>query len=191
MASVIQSSALSSVQCICNHSLRIQNGAGAAPPVAAFPNTASKARVVCAVREGAESHSGDVSRREVMLAGMTALIGGLSVVPAAFAGFEEDYKKETQAVIDQVKGTLNLEKTDPKKTDAVAALRQTSNDWVAKYRREKAVAGRPSFSNMYSVLNAISGHYISFGPNVAIPGKRKDRIFEEINVAEKALSRGR
>ncbi|KAL3693764.1 hypothetical protein R1sor_007415 [Riccia sorocarpa] len=191
MASIVNSASLSSVQCICNHSLRIQNGAGAAPAVAAFPISSGKARVVCAVREAGESQSGDFSRREAVLSGVTALIGGMSVVPAAFAGFEEDYKKETQAVIDQVKGTLTLEKTDPKKTDAVAALRQSSNDWVAKYRREKAVAGRPSFSNMYSVLNAISGHYISFGPNVAIPGKRKDRIFEEIGVAEKALSRGR
>ncbi|BBN06278.1 photosystem II Psb27 protein [Marchantia polymorpha subsp. ruderalis] len=195
MASVVQSTALSSVQCLCNHSLRIQNGAGAAPAMAAFPTASSKpiARLVtCAVQEGAESHSSsDISRREAVLSGVTALIGGLGLAPAAFAEFEEDYKKETQAVIEQVKGTLALEKTDPTKSDAVAALRRSSNDWVAKYRREKSVAGRPSFSNMYSVINAISGHYTSYGPNVAIPVKRKDRIFEEINIAEKALNRGR
>jgi photosystem II Psb27 protein len=44
---------------------------------------------------------------------------------------------------------------------------------------------------MYSVVNAIAGHYISFGPTYPIPVKRKDRILDEVKDAEKALSRGR
>ncbi|GLJ26580.1 hypothetical protein SUGI_0515380 [Cryptomeria japonica] len=102
-----------------------------------------------------------------------------------------EYERETRQVISQVRGTIEMEKGDPNTSTAVAALREASNNWVAKYRRDKQLAGKPSFSNMYSVLNAISGHYISFGPTAPIPSKRKARILEEVDTAEKALSKGR
>lgn len=129
-------------------------------------------------------------RRNVALLGVASLITLAEVAPAK-ASLEEDYSKETKDVINQVKITIDLEKSNPNASAAVAALRETSNSWVAKYRREKQLAGKPSFSNMYSVLNAISGHYISFGPTSPIPAKRKARILEEMDVAEKALSKGR
>ncbi|XP_002964871.2 photosystem II repair protein PSB27-H1, chloroplastic [Selaginella moellendorffii] len=135
-----------------------------------------------------------LSRRQAVLASTTGIVlaGMMELHPcAALADFIEDYKSDTEAVIAKVKETLALEKTDPAKPNAVASLRQSSNSWVAKYRREKSVAGKPSFSNMYSVLNAISGHYISFGPSSTIPAKRQQRILEEVKDAEKALSRGR
>jgi photosystem II Psb27 protein len=62
---------------------------------------------------------------------------------------------------------------------------------VAKYRRDDRFAGKPSYGNMYSVLNAISGHYNSFGPEAPIPKKRLERINKELSDAEKLLSRNR
>ena len=114
-----------------------------------------------------------------------------AAVPAAFAASDEEYKKETEEVISKVRSTINMEKNDPNIATAVAELRETSNTWVAKYRREKDLLGRPSFRDIYSALNAVSGHYISFGPTAPIPAKRKARILEEMDSAEKALSRGR
>ena len=84
-----------------------------------------------------------------------------------------------------------MERTDPNVADAVAELREVSNSWVAKYRKEKALLGKASFRDIYSALNAVSGHYVSFGPTAPIPAKRKARILEEMETAEKALSRGR
>jgi photosystem II Psb27 protein len=84
-----------------------------------------------------------------------------------------------------------MEKTDPKVADAVTELREMSNSWVAKYRREKGLLGRQSFRDMYSALNAVSGHYISFGPTAPIPNKRRVRILEEMDSVEKSLQRGR
>ncbi|XP_047946568.1 photosystem II repair protein PSB27-H1, chloroplastic-like [Salvia hispanica] len=110
--------------------------------------------------------------------------------PAAAAG-DDEYVKETEEVISKVRATINLDKADPNIAAAVAELRETSNSWVAKYRREKALLGRASFRDMYSALNAVSGHYISFGPTAPIPAKRKQRILEEVETAEKALLRGR
>lgn len=99
--------------------------------------------------------------------------------------------KETKEVITKVRTTITKDKNDPDVADAVAELRTTSNSWVAKYRREKSLLGRPSFRDMYSALNAVSGHYISFGPTSPIPAKRRTRILEEMDSAEKALLRGR
>ncbi|KAL3632319.1 hypothetical protein CASFOL_025303 [Castilleja foliolosa] len=114
-----------------------------------------------------------------------------AITRPAWAASDEDYVKDTEEVIGKVKNTINLDKTDPKVADAVAELRETSNAWVAKYRKEKALLGRASFRDMYSALNAVSGHYISFGPTAPIPAKRKQRILEEVETAEKALLRGR
>ncbi|KAK3184202.1 hypothetical protein Dsin_031488 [Dipteronia sinensis] len=112
--------------------------------------------------------------------------------PAAFAADDDqEYVKDTEVVISKVRTTINLDKTDPNVASAVAELRDASNSWVAKYRREKALLGRASFRDMYSALNAVSGHYISFGPTAPIPAKRKARILEEMETAEKALLRGR
>ncbi|GKV03859.1 hypothetical protein SLEP1_g16101 [Rubroshorea leprosula] len=122
----------------------------------------------------------------------TALsLTSLLAVTPAFAASDEEYVKETEDVINKVRSTINMDKNDPNVAAAVADLRQTSNSWVAKYRREKALLGRASFRDIYSALNAVSGHYISFGPTAPLPAKRKARILEEMDTAEKALLRGR
>lgn len=109
----------------------------------------------------------------------------------AWAASDEEYVKEAAEVINKVRNTITMDRNDPNVANAVADLRDASNYWVAKYRREKALLGRSSFRDIYSALNAVSGHYISFGPTAPIPAKRKQRILEEMDSAEKALSRGR
>ncbi|CAI8592628.1 unnamed protein product [Vicia faba] len=112
-------------------------------------------------------------------------------VTPAFAASDEEYVKETEEVISKLRTTITMDKNDPNVSTAVAELRENSNSWVAKYRREKALLARTSFRDMYSALNAVSGHYISFGPTAPIPAKRRARILEEVEVAEKSLKRGR
>ncbi|XP_054794774.1 photosystem II repair protein PSB27-H1, chloroplastic-like [Prosopis cineraria] len=131
-------------------------------------------------------------RRE-FLSITSSIVSSLCLNPLlpALAASDEEYVKETEEVIDKVRTTITMDKNDPNVAEAVAQLRETSNSWVAKYRREKALLGRASFRDMYSALNAISGHYISFGPTAPIPAKRKARILEEIDTAQKSLQRGR
>ncbi|CAK9151360.1 unnamed protein product [Ilex paraguariensis] len=129
------------------------------------------------------------SRRKFL--SLTAGTVLLQPVTPAWAASDEEYVKETEEVINKVRTTIAMEKTDPNIATAVAELRESSNSWVAKYRREKALLGRSSFRDVYSALNAVSGHYISFGPTAPIPAKRKARILEEMDTAEKALIRGR
>ncbi|KAK7290914.1 hypothetical protein RIF29_05694 [Crotalaria pallida] len=134
-------------------------------------------------------------RRREFLSMTTSIVSTslflLPLTPAALAASDEEYVKETEEVINKVRTTITLDKNDPHVAEAVAELRDTSNSWVAKYRREKNLLGRASFRDMYSALNAVSGHYISFGPTAPIPAKRKARILEEVTTAEKALQRGR
>ncbi|XP_071693084.1 photosystem II repair protein PSB27-H1, chloroplastic-like [Rutidosis leptorrhynchoides] len=131
-------------------------------------------------------------RNFLSLTAVIALSSPLLTTPdVALAASDEEYAKETQEVIKKVRDTINMDKTDPNIATAVAELRETSNSWVAKYRREKALLGRLSFRDMYSALNAVSGHYVSFGPTSPIPAKRKTRILEEMDSVEKALLRGR
>ncbi|KAF8086685.1 hypothetical protein N665_0615s0033 [Sinapis alba] len=121
---------------------------------------------------------------------LTQSIPFIAPSPAS-AAEDEEYVKDTSAVISKVRTTLTMERTDPKVAETVAELREASNSWVAKYRKEKALLGKASFRDMYAALNAVSGHYVSFGPTAPIPAKRKARILEEMETAEKALSRGR
>ena len=99
--------------------------------------------------------------------------------------------EQTTAVIEQVKYTLDLPTDSPDKAGAIEKTRQLTNAWVAKYRRDKAITGRPSYGNVYSALNAVSGHYNNFGTKYPLPQKRKDRVLDEFKTAEIALSRGR
>ncbi|KAH7576887.1 hypothetical protein ACOSP7_002427 [Xanthoceras sorbifolium] len=115
----------------------------------------------------------------------------LSPLTAPAFASDEEYVKDTEVVISKVRKTITMDKNDPSVASAVAELRDASNSWVAKYRREKALLGRASYRDIYSALNAVSGHYVSFGPTAPIPAKRKARILEEMDTAEKALSRGR
>ncbi|KZV41918.1 Photosystem II 11 kDa protein precursor [Dorcoceras hygrometricum] len=129
-------------------------------------------------------------RRDLIISLSTGFLL-LSPVRHALAASDEEYAKETAEAIEKIRSTLTLDKNDPNIAAAVAELRDISNGWVAKYRKEKTLLSRSSFREMYSALNAVSGHYISFGPTAPIPAKRKQRILEEMDTAEKALSRGR
>jgi photosystem II Psb27 protein len=166
----------------------------AAPSAAAVAKPLPAPRSSTALHATAASASAATasSRRDV-LAGTglgAALLLALSPC-AARAGGDDEYVSETKEVIGKVRSTISMEKTDPKVADAVTELREMSNSWVAKYRREKGLLGRQSFRDMYSALNAVSGHYISFGPTAPIPNKRRVRILEEMDSVEKSLQRGR
>jgi photosystem II Psb27 protein len=133
-------------------------------------------------------------------AGRRAFLGGLAgaalVAPlSAHAGLfgpskRELYEEETKAFLDQLQNTLALPADDEAKKDAVLALKKEGNRWVAKWRGS-SFSSSPSFGNLYSVVNAVNGHYNTFGPNSNIPKKRRARVDKEISDAGKYLSKGR
>ncbi|CAL9752855.1 unnamed protein product, partial [Musa acuminata subsp. burmannicoides] len=156
------------------------------------PAASPSPSLVATIANAVPGSSQAVSRRElaVILSSSVALLL-VPVPPSAIAASDEEYVRETADMIGKLRITIGMDKKDANVAAAVADLREASNSWVAKYRREKALLGRASFRDMYSALNAVSGHYISFGPTSPIPAKRKTRILEEVDAAEKALIRGR
>ncbi|KAL3332948.1 hypothetical protein AABB24_033150 [Solanum stoloniferum] len=154
--------------------------------------TPIRSKLISSVNSPSVPTSTTLRRRE-FLSLSAGILSPSIILPAtsAFAATDEEYVKEASEVIQKVRSTLNMDKGDPNIADSVAELREASNYWVAKYRREKALLGRASFRDIYSALNAVSGHYVSFGPTTPIPAKRKVRILEEMDTAEKALQRGR
>ena len=64
-------------------------------------------------------------------------------------------------------------------------------DFVSYYRRFPKVAGKPSFSTLYTAINVLAGHYTSYGYKYPLPEKRRKRLYQEYAEIEKSLRRGR
>ena len=156
------------------------------------------AAAVANVDAGARASPRGAGRRLGLLGFVSAaplLLASRGADAGLFGGGKEaadaKYTEFTTSIIEEVRTTLALPKDDDGKAAAVTKLRGDTNMWVATYRRNQDYSGRISYSNMYSALNAIAGHYNSFGTNYPIPKKRLDRIIQECEVAEKALAKGR
>ena len=74
---------------------------------------------------------------------------------------------------------------------AMKGVKEQTVAWVSAYRRDPKFAGRPSFSQMYSAVNALDGQLVSFGLKANFPAKRLDRMMKSIDDAERSLKRGR
>eukprot|EP00892_Ulva_mutabilis_P000890 jgi/Ulvmu1/10801/UM069_0037.1 len=148
----------------------------------AVPEAAQPSRAVTAVtRRGAA-------------AALLASVAVLSGQPAqAIFGMGEAAKKEyedrTSKLLSDIRTTVALTGEEEKEA-AVKTLKKEMNDWTAKYRNS-GEGGRPSFSNMYSAINALAGHWTSFGSDAPVPKKRMARISKELDDVEKYLGRGR
>uniref|UniRef100_A0A6U2XFH8 Photosystem II Psb27 protein n=1 Tax=Lotharella globosa TaxID=91324 RepID=A0A6U2XFH8_9EUKA len=131
--------------------------------------------------------------RRTTLGGLAAatIAAPLSAKAGLFGpGQREVYEKETGEFLEELKATLAIPANDDAKKDAVLALKTSGNRWVAKWRNSK-MSSTPSFGNLYSVVNAVNGHYNTFGPNSNLPKKRMARVDKEITDAGKYLVKGR
>merc|ERR1711862_631854 len=61
-------------------------------------------------------------------------------------------------------------------------------DFVSYYRRFPKVAGKPSFSTLYTSINVLAGHYTSYGFKYPLPEKRRKRLYQEYSEIEKSLA---
>mmetsp|Transcript_15170 Transcript_15170/g.22356 ORF Transcript_15170/g.22356 Transcript_15170/m.22356 type:complete len:173 (+) Transcript_15170:218-736(+) len=64
-------------------------------------------------------------------------------------------------------------------------------DFVSYYRRFPKIAGKPSFSTLYTSINVLAGHYTSYGFKYPLPEKRRKRLYQEYAEIEKSLKRNR
>jgi len=64
-------------------------------------------------------------------------------------------------------------------------------DFVSYYRRFPKIAGKPSFSTLYTSINVLAGHYTSYGYKYPLPEKRRKRLYQEYSEIDRSLKRGR
>lgn len=127
--------------------------------------------------------------------GLSAAILAPTAPANAFLGIGEDpsakYIESTQTMIDSIRAALELPANTDEREAAMAGVKKQTVAWVSAYRRDPKFAGRPSFSQMYSAVNALDGQLVSFGLKANFPAKRLDRMMKSIDDAERALKRGR
>ncbi|GMI39456.1 hypothetical protein TeGR_g3359 [Tetraparma gracilis] len=101
--------------------------------------------------------------------------------------FDEDTAKVREHMIVATGMAKGTEKMEPFGKN----LKKEMIDYVSYYRRFPAVAGRPSFSTLYTAINVLAGHYTSYGFKYPLPEKRRKRLYQEYAEVEKSLKRGR
>lgn len=145
----------------------------------------------------ASAHHQEASSRRSMLLNTAMIASVLAPVQSAqaFLGLGEDssqkYTTETQAMIDGIRAALELPPNTDEREQAMNGVKKQTVAWVSAYRRDPKFAGRPSFSQMYSAVNALDGQLVSFGLKANFPAKRLDRMMKSIDDAERQLKRGR
>lgn len=110
---------------------------------------------------------------------------GCSSVPAGMSG---DYRQDSLALIETLRGALELPDDSPDKTFAQAEAKQKINDFISRYRRDNSLLKLGSFTTMRTALNSLAGHYTSY-PNRPVPQKLKNRLELEFKQVEAALRR--
>ena len=101
--------------------------------------------------------------------------------------YEEDaskVRKHMYTATGLAKGSENME-------DFGKNLKKEMVDFVSYYRRFPKIAGKPSFSTLYTSINVLAGHYTSYGYKYPLPEKRRKRLYQEYAEIEKSLKRGR
>jgi photosystem II Psb27 protein len=156
--------------------------------------------VVAAAKPEAAAPAASTTRRSAVIRAAGALAAGAAFfVPAqgakAFLGLGEDpavkYTELTQKMIDDIRAALELPANTDEREAAMSGVKKQTVAWVSAYRRDPKFAGRPSFSQMYSAVNALDGQLVSFGLKANFPAKRLERMMKSIDDAERALKRGR
>ncbi len=110
---------------------------------------------------------------------MRDLVGG---------GLTGNYDEDVKKLVGSLRNALNLDNSDPGKKDAQADAKYKINAFASRYRRPP-YEGLESFTTLRTALNTLASYYNSTARR-SVPQKVKDRVFMELDRAEKALAEG-
>jgi photosystem II Psb27 protein len=106
-------------------------------------------------------------------------------------GLTFKYEDDAAKVRTHMVTATGLGKGAEKMEDFGKNMKKEMVDFVSYYRRFPKVAGKPSFSTLYTSINVLAGHYTSYGYKYPLPEKRRKRLYQEYAEIEKSLKRGR
>ena len=84
-----------------------------------------------------------------------------------------------------------MNRDTPNYENIAKSVKSEMTDFVSYYRRFNNVAGKPSFSTLYTAINVMAGHYASYGPKFPIPEKRRKRLQQEFVEISRNIGRNR
>ena len=151
------------------------------------------------------------SRSDVLAAGMAVLtgVGATAVALPALAAEEaaapavtlgaaptsfelsKEYYKDAAQMLNHMKYATYMNRDTPNYENIAKSTKTEMTDFVSYYRRFNNVAGKPSFSTLYTAINVMAGHYASYGPKFPIPEKRRKRLQQEFTEIERNIKRNR
>jgi len=106
-------------------------------------------------------------------------------------GLTYQYESDAARVRNHMVTATGLAKGSERMEDFGKNLKKEMIDFVSYYRRFPQVAGKPSFSTLYTSINVLAGHYTSYGYKYPLPEKRRKRLYQEYAEIEKSLKRNR
>ena len=106
-------------------------------------------------------------------------------------GLTYNYDSDAAKVRNHMVTATGLAKGSERMEDFGKNLKKEMIDFVSYYRRFPQVAGKPSFSTLYTSINVLAGHYTSYGYKYPLPEKRRKRLYQEYAEIEKSLKRNR
>ena len=84
-------------------------------------------------------------------------------------GLTYTYETDAARVRNHMVTATGLAKGSDRMEDFGKNLKKEMIDFVSYYRRFPQVAGKPSFSTLYTSINVLAGHYTSYGLRVQVP----------------------
>ena len=106
-------------------------------------------------------------------------------------GLTYTYETDAEKVRAHMVTATGLAKGSERMEEFGKDMKKEMIEFVSYYRRFPKIAGKPSFSTMYTSINVLAGHYTSYGFNYPLPEKRRKRLYQEYAEIEKSLKRGR
>eukprot|EP00904_Undaria_pinnatifida_P007382 jgi/Undpi1/3774/HiC_scaffold_16.g07143.m1 len=175
----------------------------AAPSVA---RRASSTSTVMSANDEAMSRknaiaSFSVGAAAVLLGSVPTLAADEAAAPAAPAtatdgpptdwGLTKQYYPDAAKMVRHMRYCTNMEKGDPNMSDIALNCKKEMVEFVANYRRSSNINGKLSYSNLYTSISVLAGHYASYGPKFPVPEKRRKRLLQEYTDIERAIKRQR
>ncbi|MFM7602712.1 MAG: photosystem II protein Psb27 [Pseudanabaena sp.] len=106
------------------------------------------------------------------------------------AGLTGNYVADTTDTIKTLREAINLSEDAENRAEVKTSARYKINAYVSRYRADREKSGLYSYTTMLTALNTLAGYY-NGSIKRAVPAKVRDRLLQEFDRAEAALTQGR
>jgi photosystem II Psb27 protein len=106
------------------------------------------------------------------------------------AGLTGNYLTDTTDTIKMLREAINLPEDAENRAAVKTSARYKINAYVSRYRADREKSGLYSYTTMLTALNTLAGYY-NGSVKRAVPAKVRDRLLQEFDRAETALTQGR